>query len=79
VTFDDGIEKVDKIPDIRDRQRAAEELLKRYTLGDNQKLRNEMLQAQIDKTKAETEQITKEDNSNAPPVITIVDAWSDEE
>lgn len=70
LSTEDGVAKVDKIPDIRDRQRAAEELLKRYTLGDNQKLKNEMLQAQIDKTKAEIGKITN--GSNDEPIEIIV-------
>jgi phage terminase small subunit len=72
-----GISKVDKIPDIRDRQRAAEELLKRYTLGDNQKLRDEMLKAQIEKVKRETERIAKEDSDVELEEIVIVDEWND--
>lgn len=66
-----GITKVDKIPDVKERQRAATELLKRYTLGDNQKLKDEMLKAQIDKTKAETERLSSDD-SQAPPNINII-------
>lgn len=74
----EGAEKVEKIPDIRDRQRAAEELLKRYSLSDNDKLRNEMMRAQIDKTKAEIDRINKESHTDAPPEITIVDTWADD-
>lgn len=53
LSTESGVAKVDKKPDVKDRQRAAMELLKRYTLGDNQKLKNEMLKAQIEKTNAE--------------------------
>lgn len=53
----EGVEKVDKIPDVRDRQRAAEELLKRHSISDNDKLRDELLRAQIDKTRTEAERL----------------------
>lgn len=72
VTSFDGVDKVEKIPDIRDRQRAAEELLKRYALGNNQELRNKLLEAQIKKTAAETK---NEDTGITK--ITIVDEWND--
>lgn len=52
-TFE-GTEKVSKIPDIKDRQRAAEELLKRHNVSESDKLKDEMLKARIDKIKAET-------------------------
>jgi len=55
-TFD-GVDKVEKIPDIRDRQRAAEEILKRYTVSDADKLREDMLKAQIDKIRTETQRL----------------------
>lgn len=55
-TFE-GVDKVEKIPDIRDRQRAAEEILKRYTVSDADKLREDMLKAQIDKIRAETQRL----------------------
>jgi|SRR5699024_7526939 len=50
-----GVEKVMKKPDIKDRQRAGEELMKRYTLGNNQKLKDELLEAQIKKLLKEIE------------------------
>src|SRR5690625_2736276 len=53
----DGVEKVDKIPDIRDRQRAAEEILKRYAVSESDKLREEMMRVQIDKIKTETQRL----------------------
>lgn len=58
----DGVEKMSKIPDVRDRQRAAEELLKRYSLGNNQELRNKLLEAQINKTNAEVEKVSNTDD-----------------
>ena len=36
----------------------------------------ERMKAQIEKTKVEAEKIANDDNSTAPPVIHIVDAWS---
>jgi len=44
---------------------------------DERRLKLEHMQANIDKTKAETEKITKDDEGNAPPVINIIDAWND--
>lgn len=43
---------------------------------DERRLRLEGMQASITKSKAETEQITKDNKKESPPVITIVDAWS---
>lgn len=68
-----GVETVNKIPDIRDRQRAAEELMKRYTLGNNQVLRDRLLEAQIRKTAAETK-----NEMTGIMNIKIVDAWDDD-
>ncbi|SHI01974.1 phage terminase small subunit [Virgibacillus chiguensis] len=45
---------------------------------DDRLLEVERMRAVIDKTKAETEKLSKDDNSNTPPTITIVDAWSEE-
>lgn len=42
---------------------------------DERRMKLEAMQANINKAKAETEQISKEEG-NAPPSITIVDAWS---
>lgn len=44
---------------------------------DERRMKLESMQANIDKTKAETEQISKENTTTAPPEITIVDAWAD--
>src|SRR5699024_9459703 len=52
-TFE-GTEKVEKIPDVRDRQRAEEELLKRYNVSESDRLKDKLLEARIDKLKAET-------------------------
>lgn len=51
-------ELVEKAPDIKDRQRAAEEILKRYTLGNNQRLKDELLEAQVKKMLKEIESET---------------------
>lgn len=67
-----GYERVDKMPDIRDRQRAAEQLLRRYALNDNDKLKNKMLEAQIKKVEAETK-----NEVEGTKKITIVDSWTD--
>ncbi len=44
---------------------------------DERRLKLEQMQLGIDKTKAEIEKINNDENSNVPPTITIVDAWSD--
>ncbi|MEK6452606.1 phage terminase small subunit [Caldifermentibacillus hisashii] len=44
---------------------------------DERRLKLEHMQAQIDKTKAETEKITSANENDTPPVINIVDEWSD--
>ena len=44
---------------------------------DERRLKVELMQAQIDKAKAETDKLTKENTTDAPPEITIVDAWTD--
>lgn len=46
---------------------------------DERRLKLAHMQAQIDKTKAETERLAKEKEDEAPPVITIIDEWSDDE
>src|SRR5690625_2637195 len=45
--------------------------------NDERKLKLQLMQANIDKAKAEIEKINKENTSDAPPEITIVDAWTD--
>ncbi len=53
-----GVETVEKKPDISDRQRAGEELLKRYMLGNNQVLKDKLLEVQIQKLIKEMESDT---------------------
>lgn len=77
ISFMGGYEKVKKKPDIKDRLKALESLLKRYPANRHDELKDKLLEAQINKTKAETERISNDDNNKAPPTITIVDAWSD--
>lgn len=60
------MEKVEKVPDIKDRQRAAEKLLKRYNVSEYDRLKNKLLEAQIDKIKAE---IKNEETGNSRVVI----------
>lgn len=69
VSFADGYEKVKKSPDIKDRLKAIEALLKRFAVSRNEELRNQLLEAQIEKTKAETEKLTGEGENN------VVDEW----
>lgn len=58
-------------------------MLKQYvelsTHDDDRLLEIKRMQAQIDKTNAEIEQINKENTTDAPPEITIVDAWTDDD
>lgn len=44
---------------------------------DERLLKLELMQANITKAKAEADKLTKENKQIAPPTITIVDAWSD--
>ena len=46
------------------------------TEDDERRLKLELLKAQIDKAKAETEKIAKEKEEEAPPIINIIDEWS---
>lgn len=46
---------------------------------DERRLKLQVMQAQVDKLKAETEKINKENTVDAPPQITIVDTWSDDD
>lgn len=70
----DGVEKVEKKADIRDRQRAAEEMIRILSIGNNQDLKNKLLEAQIKKILAET----KNEESGVTK-ITIVDEWAEED
>jgi len=45
---------------------------------DERRLKLELLQAQINKAKAETERLSKEKEDEAPPIINIIDEWSEE-
>lgn len=47
------------------------------TEDDERRLKLKHMQAQIEKTKAETEKITSANENNTPPIINIVDEWSD--
>lgn len=47
--------------------------------NDERKLKLKLMQTNIDKSQAEIERITKENTSDAPPEITIVDAWTDDD
>src|SRR5690625_2103446 len=57
-------------------------MLKQYvelsTHDDDRLMEIKRMQSQIDKTNAEIEQINKENTTDAPPEITIVDAWTDD-
>src|SRR5690625_344338 len=56
-------------------------MLKQYVelanYDDDRLLEIKRMQAQIDKTNAEIEQINKENATDAPPEITIIDEWAD--
>lgn len=72
VSFMDGYEKVEKKPDIKDRQKALESILKRYPLSKHDELKDRLLEAQINKIKAET----KNEESGGNRVIIINDKES---
>lgn len=76
VTFADGYKKVNKTPDIKERLKALEQILKRFAVSESDELRNRLLEAQIEKLRAEVNKINKENTADAPPQITIVDEWS---
>lgn len=63
VTFADGYERVRKPPDIKDRLKALESILKRYPMNRHDELKNTMLELQIEKTKVEIEKLQKGDES----------------
>lgn len=68
-----GVERIEKIPDIRDRQKALESLLKRYPVNEHEELKNEQLRQQIKKLRAETK-----NEEAAVTNITINDKWTDD-
>src|SRR5690625_2998118 len=47
--------------------------------NDERKLRLQVMQANIDKTRAEIDKIKQENTTGAPPEITIVDEWTDDD
>jgi len=49
-----GIERIEKKPDIKDRQKAIDSILKRYPTHKHDELKEQLMQAQINKIKAET-------------------------
>lgn len=51
-----GVEKVVKHPDIKDRQKAIESILKRYPFSKNEELKDRMLELQIAKMEKELQE-----------------------
>jgi phage terminase small subunit len=76
VSFMDGYEKVEKKPDIKDRQKALESILKRYPTNNQDELKDKLLEEQIKKLQAETERIAKDSEEDIEEIV-IVDEWSD--
>lgn len=70
-----GAQKVIKTPDIRERQRAITELLKRHMAGVSDELKEELLKVQVEKMKAEVEKLKRESNMTDTDNIVIVDEW----
>lgn len=67
---------------LADKMKALEMLSKYFDLlseNDKKRLQEEKLKAETAKAKAEAERIAKEEESNAPPVINIIDEWSDDD
>lgn len=56
-----GYEVIEKAPDINQRKDAIKEILKRYPVNRQEELKEQLLEAQIDKTKAETARIKGDD------------------
>lgn len=65
-----GVKKIVKTPDIRDRQKAIDSILKRYPVK-SEELKDELLKAQIAKTQAEAERMQGQD-TGTPLNINIV-------
>lgn len=63
VSFEGGYERLEKPPDIKDRIKAVESLLKRYPMNRYDELKEHLLEAQIEKVKAETNRINNKDDS----------------
>ena len=53
IPTENGVERVEKTPDIKDRQKALESILKRYPINENDQLKNKMLEMQIKKLEKE--------------------------
>lgn len=49
IPTDKGVQRIEKLPDIRDRQKAIDSILKRYPISKHEELRNQMLEMQIKK------------------------------
>lgn len=67
---------------LADKMKALEMLSKYFDLlsdDDKKRLERERMKTDIAKSKAEIDRLTKENTTDAPPVITIVDAWTDED
>lgn len=54
IPTEEGVKRFDKTPDIKDRQKALESLLKRYPINREEELKEKLLEARIEKIKAET-------------------------
>ncbi len=71
-----GYEVIEKPPDINQRKDAAKELLKRYPVNKHEELKEKLIEAQINKTNAEAERLSKENTDDDLEEIVIVDEWS---
>lgn len=72
-----GYEVIEKPPDLNQRKDAAKEILKRYPINRQEELKDKLIEEQIKKLQAETERINKEQSGGSPPIINIVDEWSE--
>lgn len=75
IPTEEGIERIEKTPDIKDRQKALESILKRYPMNKGDELRDKLLEAQIEKVKAEAERLSKDNTNDDLEEIIIVDEW----
>lgn len=84
VSFLDGYEKVEKTPDIKERLKAIESILRRFTVSRNDELKDELLEAQIEKVKADTARLKGddgheyEDDGFMDAIRASTDIWNDE-
>lgn len=72
-----GIERIEKKPDIKDRHKAIESILKRYPMNKHDELKDQLMQAQINKTNAEIEKLSNNDTDTTSEVANALRSLAD--